>query len=398
MHAKLSRDDDPIARHAPRRQADAAVLAARADATRATTRCACSPPTSARWRRPATCRYARRAQPAAVGTGPRRLVPGVLDRAQPAARARRRRADPTRRAPAPLLPRRRRAVRLQPACRTPALAAAACPMRRARWPTCGAGARAHAGAAARRRRRRRRRAVLLPPGAAARRHAPRGRALHGAAPGLDVGDRAGRPAPLPRRRRRAELAVAGGDLDGSARATAASRSTTNSARTTSSVPAFAIDAQPVTWARLPALRRGRRLRTTPRWWTRRRLGLAPARSAARLPRYLRAATAAAGSSGASAAGPTLDLAAARRAPQPARSRRPGAAGPAAACRPKPSGSCAAAPRGRATSTGARCGSGPPAPFAPYPGFAPHPYRDYSAALVRRPPGAARRARSPRSRA
>ena len=47
----------------------------------------------------------------------------------------------------------------------------------------GGTAVAHAGPAGRRAARRRRCAVLLPPGAVPRRHAPRGRALHGAGPG-----------------------------------------------------------------------------------------------------------------------------------------------------------------------------------------------------------------------
>ena len=170
---------------------------------------------------------ARRTQPAALGTGPRRLVPGILAGAQPPpgpgpARGSRRGAGTGHAA------RRRRAIPLEPgAAREPLVPAAArCRdhPRRARRATGSHALPARAG------RRRRRRAVLLPAGAAARGHAPRGSAVHGPhARHRRSRTRAGAPRPCPSRRPACTSRPDPG-APGASRARA-SRSTTSSTRT-----------------------------------------------------------------------------------------------------------------------------------------------------------------------
>ena len=150
---------------------------------------------------------------------------------------------------------------------------------------------------------------------------------------------------------------------------------------------FEIDAAPVTQRRVPALRRSRRLRRTPRFWPgaagawRAAAGRRP--SAALAPRRRRPL--------AGALVRPLAAARPRRAGDP-RQRLGGRGllplGRSAACRARPSGN--ARPATRASAGAAASGNGPPTPSSPYPGFVAGPYADYSRALVRRSSRAARR--------
>ena len=87
----------------------------------------------------------------------------------------------------------RRAVRLEPGRRTPRRWSCRCPAPTPRAPTSPASWH-DASRCCAMPHRRRLCAVLLPPGAAARRHAPRGRAVHGAEPGLAIHDPRWQPA------------------------------------------------------------------------------------------------------------------------------------------------------------------------------------------------------------
>ena len=121
------------------------------------------------------------------------------------------------------------------------------------------------------------------------------------------------------------------------------------------------------------LRRGRRLR--------RRDALArPGRRLARAPGELASGALAPRRLGRLADALVRSLAAARRRRRRSSTSRRGkprriAAGPAVACRARPSGSTPRATR--ASSGAAASGNGPPTPFLPYPGFVAGPYADYS---------------------
>jgi hypothetical protein len=231
------------------RQGDAAALALALQASRADTLA-----TFAAYERraagPASAAAAR-AEPAAVGAGPHRLVPGVLAGAQPAARARAGAPTPTATARAA----RADADALYDSSRVRTTAAGGCPARRGRHardlrPSCEARwlldrtpettTRCTSSACA-----------------AARGHAPRSRAVHGAGAGHRDRRRALAAAAAARAGHRA--CASGRALALGSAASAASPSTTSAGRARGATAGHATSTPGAALGRLPALRRGRRL-------------------------------------------------------------------------------------------------------------------------------------------
>ena len=342
-------------------------------ATRSPTRCATA--ARRRWRYAFdsddwTRAAARRPEPDRLGARPPRLVRRVLDPARAASRP-----APTGFVDAARPPRIAgpgRDLRLGPAGARRPLDARRCPAAPS-WPRRLAAQLDACLDAIPRDARRRRRALLPSPRAVPRGHARRGVRLVARDAGPAGACRASRRCRPARRARR--CGSHGGELVLGREPAAPGFSFDNELPGCAvRLAPFEIDAAPVTQRRVPALRRGRRLRE------RRASGPAPPAPGARSSdvdhpqRWRRAGD------GALADALVRPLAAARprRAGGP-RQRLGGRGvlplGRSAACRAPPSGN--ARPATRASAGAAASGNGPPTRSSPYPGFAAGPYADYS---------------------